>query len=124
MIRTISTTLMQLGISPAMKGYFYLQYGLYKVCGNPALGYAVFKELYPMIASHFNESRANVERCIRHSIKCAWEIGDVDLYRELFKSSFEDGDRRPENGKFIRVLSKYIRSLNLEHQDYSFPKMR
>ena len=94
----------KLGISAAYKGFYYLVYaiaisvqiGMRKVCLN--------KEIYDCIAMINNVSRESVEKCIRNSLKKAWESSGKAYMTKCRK----DG-KRPTNGDVISFISNRIR---------------
>ena len=68
--------LIQCGVEPSMKGYDYLVSGIMLEIENKHDGNTPLKitYIYEKVAKKYNTTAANVERCIRHSIRNAFSI--------------------------------------------------
>lgn len=102
--------LSSIGLSPKHSGYNYLRYEIKKVVLNNGKLNALTTEQYPIIASVFKTSPANVERNIRNAIYQAWKTFGKDNWSKTFcLKSLEEG-KRPTNMEFIYMCSELILS--------------
>ena len=95
-----------LGFQPHLDGYHQLSIGLPLYANAPGL--RVCKELYPAIASHYeNMDPRSVEHSIRKSIEDAWTKRDVLVWTKYFPS--HTADRRcPSNKEFISRVAEML----------------
>lgn len=102
--RTYAKTLLELGIRPNIKGYYYLLEGLTRVHTEPEIVYSMMKKFYTLLAeSQDNANIQQVERAIRHAISIA-ENASTPLWCKLFS----DG-QRPSNSLFLAMIRETIR---------------
>ena len=106
----ICKLLSKIGLSPKHSGYSYLRYGIKNVILNNGILNSLNSEQYPIIASVFKTSPANVERNIRNAIHQAWEVFGKDFWHDIFfLQSIKEG-KRPTNREFIYMCSEIILS--------------
>ena len=111
--------LSNIGVSPKHSGYAYLLCGIKNVILNNGIINSLNSTLYPLIASNFRTSSANVERNIRNAIAQAWKTyGFENWYKIFFLKTLEIG-KRPTNREFIYMCSEIILSeYNLKQSTY------
>ena len=71
-------------------------------------GRLVTKEIYPMVAKHYDATAVQVERSVRSAINAAWEAGDEYVWRLYFPMLGDGSLNRPTNGTFIARLADHI----------------
>ena len=104
----ICKMLSDLGLSPKHSGYLYLRYSIKSVVLNNGVLDSLNSEHYPIIASVFKTSPANVERNIRNAICQAWlNSGKNNWHEVFFLKSIKDG-KKPTNREFIYMCSEII----------------
>jgi len=65
--RKLSQKLIDMGVTPNLKGYKYLLSALIYAVNNPK-GWQITKAIYPSISKEYDVTILNVERAIRHAI--------------------------------------------------------
>lgn len=65
----IAKTLLNIGVSPNLKGYRYLKESIAMIIKDNALIENFNRTLYPMMAEKYNENVFSVERSIRHVLE-------------------------------------------------------
>ena len=106
----ICKMLSNLGLSPKHSGYLYLRYGIKTVILNNGVIDSLNSEHYPIIASIFKTSPANVERNIRNAICQAWiGFGKHNWQDIFFLKSIKEG-KKPTNREFIYMCSEIMLS--------------
>jgi len=63
---------------------------------------SVTKLLYPTVAKTFKTTPSRVERAIRHAIEVAWDRGDVDVLKLLFRLHHPELRGKPTNSELHR----------------------
>lgn len=96
----ISDFLLQLKITPKLKGYYFLREAIRLVYSDSTLIEGITKQLYPMIAKKFNTTPARAERAIRHAIETSW----YRIERNDFYAAY-NFDSRPTNTEFIGMVA-------------------
>ena len=98
----ITVLLRELGLAMHCKGFRYARFGLEYLLERNGEDVSVTKELYPVIAAHFDTTSANVERAIRTAILVAWQKPGYLLQQDLFRE-------RPTNSEFFAVLLEKLK---------------
>lgn len=102
----ISSILNKLGVSPSIKGYYYVRTAIEMVVNDKESLIGITKRMYPEIGKEYSSSASKVERGIRHAIESAWKKGASNVFRDLTGFNFEE---KPTNCQFIAGVAEYIR---------------
>ena len=102
--------LSNIGLSPKHSGYAYLRCAIKNVVQNNGIMNSLNSEQYPIIASIFKTSSANVERNIRNAIDSAWKDFGKNNWQEYFYLNTAKKDKKPTNREFIFMCSEIILS--------------
>lgn len=95
MRRKIEDKLLELGITPNLRGFYYICYAVEMVMAEPE---AKLCQIYELVAKKANTSWRNVERGIRHSVNKASKDKHIKnsefIYgiALLIKREIEDGE--------------------------------
>lgn len=108
----LSLLLNHLGLSPNLKGYYYIKCAVIQVMQDPALLVGITKKLYPDIAEQYHTTTGSVERSIRHAIQIVWRDGNKELFRQLTHRNIEE---KPTNSQFIGILAEVIKIEKIAH---------
>lgn len=100
----IKQLLISLGISRTYAGFHQLAYAVDVATQNEDALLRVTKDLYPVVAKHFNTSPDCIERNIRTVIHSFWKRGNRALFNEIAKYELEN---KPQPGYFISILAAY-----------------
>ena len=115
----ITEIIHQIGVPAHIKGYHYLREGILLTVQDIGLINSVTKQLYPMIAKHFETTASRVERAVRHAIEVAWDRGDVDVLNSYFGYTIQNSRGKPTNSEFIAMIADKIR-MKLQGGDIKF----
>lgn len=107
----ISKHLIELGVSPNLKGYKYIITAVKEVLNDETVLDGVTKILYPTIAKIHNSTSQRVEKAIRHAIEVAWSKNQNSKLKDEFEYTIAVGKTRPTNSEFIAMFSQYIKLL-------------
>jgi two-component system response regulator (stage 0 sporulation protein A) len=102
--RTITNTMIRLGISSNHKGYRYLREAITMVYHDFGIMGSVTKELYPPIAKQFNTTPGCVERAMRNAITVAYNRRGSGEIEKLFNHN-----HKPSNTEFIALLADQLK---------------
>ena len=69
---------------------------------------AVYKALYPDVASYFHTTPSRVERAIRHAIEVGWSRGNIEVLEKYFGHSTNPNRGKRTNSEFIATISDYL----------------
>ena len=108
MEKTVGVCLNKLGLSPHLKGYGYIKYGILRCIKHPEDMESVTKVLYPEIAIKYDTTPGKVEHGIRHAIKKAWETEKSEEWDAVFGRNYLERKSKPTNAQFIATLSDFI----------------
>ena len=106
MENNIYTTLSKLGVSPSIKGYYYVEEAVKYVLENGPL--VKTTAIYYHIAKKVNSTYPCVERCIRHAVTQALNRGKMDFIDLVFGRAFTP-EGRITNGDFIFSVANYVK---------------
>lgn len=113
-VAIIVQILLNLGISPNTKGYYYLRKGILICVTSSTRITALNKIIYPHIAEHYSTSESSVERAVRHSIKSGWYRHDQKLAEKIFMNTLQSINDVPTNSVFITTIAEWIK---VNHSD-------
>ncbi len=108
----VRTTLRQLGAAQTYRGFDYTIDGALLILEDENRLKYVTKTLYPDIAQKHNTSWYCVERDIRTIVDVIWNNGDKEM---LLCMSGENLEEKPNNAKFLKILSEYAAKMNQNH---------
>ena len=66
------------------------------------------KEIYPVIGKAHGSNFKAVERAIRHSINCAWNQSDREVWRRYFPTAPNSQVPKPTNSAFLSRLADMV----------------
>ena len=104
--------LMDLGITPNLKGYGYLRAAVTIVANEGMPKRGVCRELYPRVAKQEGTTPSRVERSIRHAVEQAFNRSDPDTLESMFGSSADPGRGKLTNSEFISSVALYLSILS------------
>lgn len=104
----ISSTLMDIGINPALRGYGYLKIAIEMAYYNREYMYAMTKRMYPTIAEKVGSTPTRVERGIRHAIERAFSNMSVETNERYFKNVTSISSGKVTNSTFVAVVVEHI----------------
>ena len=110
---SVSSLLLELGLSPKVDGYSYLLTAMPLYEGDPRQG--LTKELYLAVGRVYGKSGAQVERCIRTAIHSAWLRSDAQVWARYFPTAPDGSVPRPSNGDFIARIAACIAGQSATH---------
>ena len=105
----VRTTLRQLGAAQTYRGFDYTIDGALLILEDKNRLKYITKTLYPDIAQKHNTSWYCVERDIRTIVDVIWNNGDKEM---LLCMSGEALEEKPNNAKFLKILSEYAAKMN------------
>lgn len=100
----IQQFLISLGITKTYIGFPQTAYAVHVATQNEDVLLRVTKDLYPLVADHFNSTPSRVERNIRTVIDRFWKNGEFTRFNEIAKYELE---YKPRPGYFISILAAY-----------------
>ena len=103
-LKYISELLYTFGMPSNILGYEYVRYAIYISQSISNTKMQLAKILYPIIASRYETSVANVERAIRHAIEVTWTKGNLDCLQEFFGNTVDPDKGKPTNSQFISIV--------------------
>lgn len=106
--KIVGNYLNKMGVSPHLKGYAYLKYGVARCIDHAEELESITKSLYPGIAKKYNTTAGRVEHGIRHAIQKAWENEKSDIWENVFGKGYIIRNSKPTNSQFIATLSDFI----------------
>lgn len=105
--RTIADILIDLGVSPNLKGYRYLIDAVNAVAKDINQVKGITVNLYPCLARQYDTKPQNIERNIRHAIEAAWNKGRLNSIDPVFGNTVSKNKDKPTNSEFIARVADY-----------------
>lgn len=105
----VKTALRDIGVPAHLSGYFYLQKAIVETVLSEHGTIPITKQLYPIVAEHFNTSPGKVERAIRGAIQKVWQRGDPQKLKIYFTYAEKRKGVPPTNSEFIATIADKIR---------------
>lgn len=109
-----SRMLMQMGMSPALKGCEYLAWAAALAYENDARLYAVGRRLYAPIAERFSAAPENIERLIRHAIESTMNTSRARGVYMFFGNTIDPKRGKPTNAQVIALLAQRMRASSID----------
>ena len=100
--------LLDCGIPASLTGHSYVRKAILLEYHNADYRGAVYKALYPDVASYFHTTPSRVERAIRHAIEVGWSRGNIEVLEKYFGHSTNPNRGKPTNSEFIATISDYL----------------
>lgn len=107
----VKKTLLEMGVPSYLNGYDYLLKAIVETVLSEDGYIPITKELYPMIAAHFNTSTGKVERAIRSVIQRVWQRVNSQKLSQFFPYTDNRSKIHPTNSEFIATVADRIRLL-------------
>ena len=101
--------MLDLGFSPHILGFNYVAEGIRMTVDDTSVILKATKDLYPAIGAKYGSSPTRVERCIRHAIERAWNVGNLETINDIFGYSVDFNKGRPTNSEFIALAALRIK---------------
>ena len=102
----ITTALLAMNFPTKQKGFTYIREAVLMLAQDP--GQQVTKEIYPVIGKAHGSNFKAVERAIRHSINCAWNQSDREVWRRYFPTAPNGQVPKPTNSAFLSRLADMV----------------
>lgn len=107
--KSITETLMLLGVAPNVKGFHYLRKGIQLYVQSVETDPEIVRGVYTAAAEEFGTTRSSVERAIRHAIQSGWSRRSRDLSDQIFGFCLQSSDDVPTNHLFISAVGEWLR---------------
>lgn len=101
--------LLDMGMPSYLNGYNYLLEAIVETVLSEKGYIPITKELYPMIARHFDTSVGKVERTIRSAVQRIWQRVNSQKLSQYFPSASHHMAVHPTNSEFIASVADKIR---------------
>lgn len=108
-ILIIKRTLKELGVSPSLKGYYYLVDAVEATIVDRSKLTSICKGLYTDIAVNHQTKYSAVERCIRDAIVNSYTHAPLANIERVFCNTLLPGRDVPTNKQYIATVADYIR---------------
>ena len=79
----VADFLTEIGVPKNIKGYEYLSYTLYLIIKDDKKSFMITREVYPIVATKYHTTSANVERCIRTAVQNTFVKGNNNKKQKL-----------------------------------------
>lgn len=115
--KTIYTTLLECGISPALKGFTYIREAVTLIWANlkwskdperVVVGSYSVCSVYDAVGKKYNSSITRVERCIREAVCQAFRKGNSEFLEKIFSYTIASETGKVKNKEFLLTLSMYL----------------
>ena len=103
----IMVYLMQLRITPNLKGYQYLKAVIKRVCEDESLKFKMSSRLFKEVAPQFNEKPTLFDRALRHATVVSYNRDGIEHFENLAKVRFSI--RKPSAREMICVLAEKLK---------------
>ena len=108
LVHSLVQILLECGIPASLTGHMYVRKAILLEYYNANYRGAVYKALYPDVASYFHTTPSRVERAIRHAIEVGWSRGNIEVLEKYFGHSTNPNKGKPTNSEFIATISDYL----------------
>ena len=106
----VDDMLLELGVPDALSGHKYLKTAILMGAEDDSWLCSVTSELYPEIARrHENQTKAGVERSMRHAIFVASDRCDMDVFNKFFRNTVSSSKGAPTVREFIGRCAAVLR---------------
>lgn len=90
-------------------GYKYFYHALSHLIKQEIDVFSITKSVYPLVASSFKTSSANVDKAMRHSITLAFNQNNDSLKTFLEAMNYKNPNKKPSNSEYISLILERIR---------------
>lgn len=106
--KEIKNILIQLGVTPNLKGYKYLCTAISLTISDNNLINNVTKQLYPTVATLHGDKTSCIERSIRHAIKVAFNSKKIYELNNIFAFCILSPKEKPTCSQLISLIVEKI----------------
>lgn len=97
------------GIPVHTLGYKYFYFALQHLLKQDNDVFSITKSIYPLVASSFKTSSANVDKAMRHSLSLAFNQNNDSLKTFLEAMNYKDPNKKPSNSEYINLILEKIK---------------
>ncbi len=97
------------GIPVHTLGYKYFYFALQHLLKQDNDVFSITKSVYPLVASAFRTSSANVDKAMRNSLSLAFSQNGDSLRSFLEIMNYKDPERKPSNSEYINLVLERIK---------------
>ena len=115
--RYVKQVLVELGVTPSLKGYLYLAQSIELCVEDHTRLYQLINRVYEPVAQANETVYQRVERNIRHAIRVFADRNRISALNRLLGAKLYQAGDYPPNGEMIGYLAEYVR-LNYVRQTY------
>lgn len=108
----VSDIISRLGISPSLKGYYYIRSSVMMLLNEDDTTMGITKRIYPDVAKEYKTSAGKVERAMRHAIDSSWKKDDGMGCASVFGCTFT---KKPTNGQMLANIVEYVKLRHLKN---------
>lgn len=115
--KEVYNTLLECGISPALKGFTYIREAVTLIWANfkwskdpekVVLGSYSVCSVYEAVGKKYTSTTTRVERCIREAVSQAFRKGNVEYLEKIFSYTIASETGKVKNKEFLLTLSLYL----------------
>lgn len=110
----IKYVLRELSVPEKQLGFMYIQCAIEVLLAADNAPLNLSQDIYPALARAGASTPRMAEKCVIHSIGCAWKDCDVSIQHAFFGYSREERPEAPTNAAFLFAVAERIR-LSLLH---------
>ena len=99
----------RMGMHASLKGFIYLSHATALALDNESRLFPVGKGIYEPVAAHFDTTKENVERLIRHAIESTMSAARARGVYTLFGNTIDPAKGKPTNAQVIALLVQRLR---------------
>lgn len=107
----VSDIISRLGISPSLKGYYYIRSSVMMILNEEDTAMGITKRIYPDVAKEYKTSAGKVERAMRHAIDSSWKKDEGMGCTSVFGCPFS---KKPTNGQLLANIVEYVKLRHLK----------
>jgi two-component system, response regulator, stage 0 sporulation protein A len=105
----VSKLLLDSGLPSHTLGYKYFSLAVNHLLKEKTTVFSITKNIYPLVAKHFDTSSACVDKAMRHSLSLAYNENHTALGRFLQEMNYLDSGKRPSNSEYVNLVLERIR---------------
>ena len=107
--RRISQSLLNLGIAPNLRGYYYLKNSINQCLLENQIGYDSVRRAQEYTANRFQKSLSNLQAAESRAILHGWDYRDMKLSEEIFGKNGFGKRKTPTSRQLIYAISTWIK---------------
>ncbi|MCL2670701.1 MAG: sporulation initiation factor Spo0A C-terminal domain-containing protein [Clostridiales bacterium] len=105
----IAHVLRELSVPERQLGFMYIRIAIEMLLQADSAPLHLSQDIYPALAKVGASTPRMAEKCVNHSVFCAWKDGDVSVQRAFFGYSREERADAPTNAAFLYAVAERIR---------------